>query len=167
VTAGYNQSKGSGGDDGWIVQMAASGAASCECTQDSQCTEANPCTSDICNDQGKCAHGVEPFGRECGGFGYTCNGQGVCGPATCGNGKCEGAEDAINCKADCVKVSGCGNGWCEAGESIYSCPQDCKGGSCWYKCGGKSYGSCWCDAYCKYYGDCCWGFWYCCPYWAK
>ena len=191
VLAGYNQSKGSGADDGWLVQMGAAGAASCECTQDAQCTDANPCTTDICSYQGKCAHGIEPVGKTCGAFGFACNGGGTCAPTTCGNGKCEGAEDAINCKADCVKVSGCGdgfcaatetwygcpqdcakpykcgNGWCEAGESTYSCPQDCAAGSCWYKCGTKSAGACWCDAACKYYNDCCWDFWYYCPYVGK
>ncbi len=188
VFAGMTSSKGNGQDDGWLVKMGTGGVASCECTEDTQCADANPCSTDLCSTQGKCAHGVEAAGTPCGPYtGWSCTGEGKCAPSTCGNGKCQGLEDAVNCKVDCAKpMSGCGdgvcdlgeawwtcpsdcsepstcgNGYCEAGESSWTCPKDCKVGTCSWQCGGKSYGACYCDNLCTVFGDCCWDYWYYC-----
>ncbi len=45
----------------------------------------------------------------------------------CGDRKCSGGEDYINCPTDCSKIpSKCGNNVCDVGESPATCPSDCK-----------------------------------------
>ena len=45
--------------------------------------------------------------------------------AKCGDGKCNGNENAATCPADCKTEPVCGNGKCEAGETKSSCAKDC------------------------------------------
>lgn len=50
---------------------------------------------------------------------------GTAGPV-CGDGKCEGTENAANCAADCaLEGVTCGDGKCESPETTVSCPKDC------------------------------------------
>jgi len=86
------------------------------CTENWECDDSDPCTTDECID-------------------FVCYHM----PSTpcCGDGYCEGLpdEDCNNCPADCISgggTAGCGNGTCEAGEDCNSCPADCRA-----KTGGK------------------------------
>ncbi len=88
-----------------------------------------------------------------------CSACGVC-PGVCGDGICEGTEDAC-CTADCPPA--CGDGICGGGEDCTTCPDDCPecgvdlcgecaatGGAC-----GQAPSGCWCDAACVTFKDCC------------
>jgi hypothetical protein len=49
-----------------------------------------------------------------------------CAPASmCGDGKCEGSENATNCPQDCKATVTCGDGKCEGSENAKNCPSDC------------------------------------------
>lgn len=47
-----------------------------------------------------------------------------CPGEVCGDGVCEGDEDATSCPEDCATTE-CGDGVCEGDEDETSCPQDC------------------------------------------
>lgn len=71
-------------------------------------------------------------GKQC-GAGQNCaeipagSGQAVCvDQESCGNGRCETAEDCSLCPADCACT--CGNGSCGDDEDCFTCPVDC--GTC-------------------------------------
>ncbi len=60
----------------------------------------------------------------------------------CGNGKCETGETNAKCPQDCPKTT-CGNGKCETGETPTSCAQDCPKTSCGDgKCEGNEKATC-------------------------
>jgi V8-like Glu-specific endopeptidase len=84
-----------------------------ECTENWECDDDDPCTTDECID-------------------FVCYNT----PFTpcCGDGYCEGLpdEDCNNCPADCISGTGdpvCGNGLCEGGdgEDCRNCSADCNG----------------------------------------
>ena len=70
-----------------------------------------------------------------------------CGPETCGNAFCCGAdgETSCSCPADCG--SSCGDGCCNGGETCASCPADCALG-CGDGCCTGGEDTCTCSADC-------------------
>ena len=48
----------------------------------------------------------------------------ICNYDVCGDGACTGAEDAVNCPADCF-VDTCGDNVCQIKEDPVGCPEDC------------------------------------------
>ncbi len=85
---------------------------------------------------GKITQIDSPFAGESWQYAYdeldrlTSASSGTCGEATCtrcttcGDGTCEGSENATNCATDCVAAV-CGNSVCEAGETAANCDVDC------------------------------------------
>ena len=63
------------------------------------------------------------------GCGETCVSGSCIQSSVCGDGTCDGMEDASSCPADC-KTGTCGNGNCDVGETAQSCAADCSGSDC-------------------------------------
>ena len=61
----------------------------------------------------------------CTSGGYSCTTIAAGSSFCCGDGICEGDEDALNCSVDCSGGSYCGDGTCDPGEDICSCSDDC------------------------------------------
>ncbi|MEE4271574.1 MAG: trypsin-like peptidase domain-containing protein, partial [Thermoanaerobaculales bacterium] len=57
--------------------------------------------------------------------GYSCTSVPAGSSFCCGDGFCEGDEDAFNCSIDCTGGSYCGDGTCDPGEDVCSCSDDC------------------------------------------
>ena len=87
--------------DGWLLQLSASGLLGCSC--EGSCTDNNACTSDSCL-LGLCK--TKPVAKST-----------VCADASNLPGKCDGY-------GTCAGV--CGNKICEAGETKSNCSGDCK-----------------------------------------
>ncbi len=61
----------------------------------------------------------------CTSGGYSCTTVAAGTSYCCGDGICEGDEDAFNCSVDCSGGSYCGDGTCDPGEDVCSCSDDC------------------------------------------
>ena len=95
------------------------------CPED--CCPANTvksCDKSECVDDEKLDNGVCDPEFDCEDWDYDF---GDCVEALCGDGLCEGDEDATNCEADCSGDTNCGDGICskESGEAHENCPEDC------------------------------------------
>ncbi len=93
-----------------------------ECTADSQCSDANPCTSDACTG-GACVH--NPL------TGASCTNGDACAGDTCQNGACVPAvcPPPLNCTATwlCTSWGSCASGY-QTRSCTCSCPDnDCAG----------------------------------------
>ena len=107
------------------------GGESCDaCTGGQVCTAGDcGCTS---QDHKECAEGDVYWFDSCGvqgvkflECGETACLAGVCKPASCPDGFCNGTETCCTCSQDCGTC--CGNGACDCGETSISCPGDCAG----------------------------------------
>ncbi len=131
-------------------------ADNCYAPADTACTsDSNPCTNDVCNGSGSCAHPLKAAGTSCNDNLFcngadTCSSAGVCVHA--GNA-CPGPDGDVDCSESCdeatdtcsandangtscglgdtcqngmcVTGSYCGDDICDGGETCASCPGDC------------------------------------------
>ncbi len=113
------------------------------CYSDEECSDANPCTKDVCMAKGtaeaRCEHiPITECIHDDGCCPSGCNAlnDNDC-RALCGNDVCEPGEQdkcCIDCGCpegyecvdnECVLITYCGNGVCESGENKCTCPEDC------------------------------------------
>ena len=141
-----------GGSGGLTVAGAGDGGRSAEgggvgtsgspsCTSFSDCDDQNPCTDDVCADDGTCTNS---------------NNAGTCDDANectdddvCKDGACTGTPNAIACDdlSSCTSDDECGAGACNGSKDLVLCPSCAVSGNILQNCDFADGGTHWVDGF--------------------